>query len=73
MFSIAVYSGWKPAPTSSSAETRPSMAMLPSSGSMMRASSLSSVDLPAPLRPTIPTAWPCGISNETPSSAANSS
>ena len=51
MFSRPVSSGWKPVPTSSSDPTRPRSTARPSVGSVMRARILSSVDLPAPLRP----------------------
>ena len=73
MFSTAEYSGWKPAPSSSSAETRPSMAMRPLSGVRMRASIFSSVDLPAPFGPITPRAWPRGTVNERLSAAHSSS
>ncbi len=73
MFSIAEYSGWKPAPTSSSAATRPLTSIVPASGARMRASIFSIVDLPEPLRPKMPSAWPVGTSNEMSSTAVNSS
>ncbi len=56
MFSAPVSSGWKPVPTSSRLATRPLMVTRPALGSVMRLSTLSSVDFPAPLRPMMPTA-----------------
>src|SRR5512143_3250175 len=44
-FSRPEISGWKPAPSSISAETRPSTCNLPRVGRVMPATSLSSVDL----------------------------
>ena len=70
---MAEYSGWKPAPTSSSAATRPLTSIVPLSGGRMRASILSIVDLPEPLRPKMPSASPFGTLNDTSSTAVNSS
>ncbi len=73
MFSRPESSGWKPDPTSSSEAVRPFIVMLPPSGYRMRASILSSVDLPEPLRPINPNVEPLGTSNETSLTAQNSS
>ena len=54
MFSRPEISGWKPAPSSISAEIRPSTAMVPLFGRELPATHLSSVDLPDPLRPMTP-------------------
>ncbi len=54
MFSRPEISGWKPAPSSISAEMRPSTTMLPLFGREMPATHLSSVDFPDPLRPMTP-------------------
>ncbi len=53
-FSRPEISGWKPAPSSMSAEIRPSTASVPVVGLVMPATHLSSVLLPDPLRPTTP-------------------
>ena len=55
MFSRPVSSGWKPVPTSSSEPTRPTVSPRPDVGGVMRARIFSSVLLPAPLRPMMPT------------------
>ena len=55
------------------AERRPSTATVPASAASVPAMILSSVDLPAPLRPTIATTSPRAISIETPSSAVKRS
>ena len=54
MFSRPEISGWKPAPSSISAEIRPSTVMVPVLGRVMPATHLSSVDLPDPFRPITP-------------------
>ena len=54
MFSRPEISGWKPAPSSISAEMRPSTVTWPSVGRVMPATHLSSVLLPDPLRPITP-------------------
>jgi hypothetical protein len=56
-------------PTSSSEATRPRSRTSPRVGAVMRDKILSSVDLPAPLRPMMPTASPGAMSNDTSSSA----
>ena len=68
-FSRPEISGWKPAPSSISAETRPWTERLPWVGLVMPATSLSSVDLPEPLSPMTAKVEPFGTSNETLSSA----
>ena len=68
-FSRPEISGWKPAPSSMRAETRPSTARLPRVGLVMPATSLRSVDLPEPFSPMTPKVDPFGTSKETPSSA----
>ena len=73
MFSRPVSSGWNPVPTSRSEPTRPRRRATPSVGSVIRLRIFSSVDLPAPLRPMMPTASPWLISNETSFSAQKSS
>ncbi len=65
MFSRPVSSGWKPVPTSSRLPTRPRISARPVVGSVIRDRILSSVVLPAPLRPMMPTTSPGAISNET--------
>ncbi len=65
MFSRPVSSGWKPVPTSSSEPTRPSSVTCPSVGSVMRLRIFSSVLLPAPLRPMMPTTSPRLTSKQT--------
>ena len=64
-FSRPVSSGWKPVPTSSNEPTRPQISARPSVGSVMRARILSTVLLPAPLRPTIPSVSPGSSSKVT--------
>ena len=58
MFSRPVSSGWKPVPTSSSEPTRPRISARPVVGAVMRDRIFSSVLLPAPLRPMMPTTSP---------------
>ena len=53
-FSRPEISGWKPAPSSISAEMRPSTVTVPSVGLVMPATILSIVLLPDPLRPMMP-------------------
>ena len=55
MFSRPVSSGWKPVPTSSSVPTRPCSSMRPVGRLVIRASTFSSVLLPAPFGPMMPT------------------
>ena len=71
MFSLPVNSGWNPVPTSSNEPTRPRSSIRPRVGAVTRVRILSSVDLPAPLGPTMPSASPCGTSNEMSSRASN--
>ncbi len=68
-FSRPEISGWKPAPSSMSAETRPSTRRSPRVGLVMPARSLSIVDLPEPFSPITPNVVPLGTSKDTPSSA----
>ncbi len=72
-FSRPVISGWKPAPSSISAVTRPSTATVPEVGRRIPLASLSSVDLPEPLGPITATASPGATSRSMPSRATNSS
>ena len=58
MFSSPVNSGWRPPPVSSSACTSPVTLSVPSVGARFRVISFRSVDLPAPLRPMIPSRSP---------------
>ena len=71
-FSRPENSGLKPAPSSSSAATRPCTVTRPTVGVRVPAISCSSVLLPAPLRPTMPTFSPAPMSNVTSRSAQNS-
>src|SRR4051794_4517046 len=64
MFSAPVSSEWIPAVTSISAPTLPLVVTVPECGNMRPETILSSVDLPAPFAPTMPTASPGSISNE---------
>ena len=64
MFSRPVSSPWKPVPTSSRLPTRPRISTRPDVGVVMRVSTLSSVDFPAPFRPTTPSTSPSGTWNE---------
>src|SRR5512135_3658663 len=73
MFSRPVSSGWKPVPTSSRLAIRPWMSIAPVVGRVIRVRSLSSVLLPAPLRPMIPTTSPWRISKSTSRSAQKAS
>ncbi len=69
MFSRPVRSSWKPVPTSSSEPIRPVTSTKPVVGSVICESTFSRVDLPAPLRPMMPTTSPAATSNDTSSSA----
>ena len=64
-FSLPVSSGWNPVPTSSSEPTRPRTRTWPSVGGVIRERILSRVDLPAPLRPMMPTTSPSATSKDT--------
>ena len=61
-FSRPVSSGWKPVPTSSRLLTRPRIVARPEVGVVIRVSTFSSVDLPAPFRPITPSTSPCATS-----------
>ena len=65
VFSIPVSSPWNPVPTSSSEPTRPRVRQTPSVGVVMPLMTLSSVLLPAPLEPMIPSAVPSSTLNDT--------
>ena len=62
-------SGLKPAPSSSSAAIRPFTSSCPLVGVSVPQMICSSVDLPAPLRPMMPSVRPRATSNDTSSSA----
>src|SRR5579862_2145897 len=70
-FSRPEISGWKPAPSSMSADTRPSTRTVPDVGLVMPAMSLSAVLLPEPFRPMTPNVEPLGTLNVTSVSAGN--
>ena len=53
-FSRPEISGWNPAPSSISADTRPLTRTMPLVGLVMPATSLSSVLFPEPFRPMMP-------------------
>ncbi|MEZ5979847.1 MAG: hypothetical protein R3F34_16775 [Planctomycetota bacterium] len=72
MFMRPVKSRWKPAPSSSRLATRPLMRRRPSLGGVMPASTLSSVDLPAPFAPMRPSDAPEASRKSTLRSAQNS-
>ena len=72
IFSIPVNSGLKPAPNSRIAATRPFNSMSPVLGLMVSLTNCRSVDLPAPLTPTIPSASP-GLSSKLTSWSATKS
>ena len=59
-FSRPEISGWKPAPSSISAEIRPFTLTVPVVGLVMPATSFSIVLLPEPLRPMTPSVRPAG-------------
>src|SRR5580698_2436949 len=73
MFSRPVRSCWKPAPNSSRPASLPRTATSPLVGWSTPQMHLSSVDLPDPLRPRIPTVSPSLTVSETPSRAQKSS
>src|SRR5919112_564366 len=62
----------KPTPSASSVLTLPWTSIRPSDGGRMPAIVRTSVDLPAPFAPTIPSTVPCGIWNETSLTASTS-
>src|SRR5215218_11287322 len=62
----------KPTPSASSVLTRPLTSIRPLVGGRMPAIVRTSVDLPAPFAPTIPSTVPCGIENETSLTASTS-
>src|SRR5919112_2130907 len=62
----------KPTPSASSVLTRPNTSIRPLVGGRIPAIVRTSVDLPAPLAPTMPSTVPCGISNETSLTACTS-
>ena len=70
-FSRPEISGWKPAPSSISAEIRPSTATRPLVGLVMPATSFSAVLLPEPLRPITPQVRPFATANDTSRIAGN--
>ncbi len=72
-FSRPEISGWNPAPSSISAEMRPSTRTRPSVGLVMPATSFSIVLLPDPLRPMTPNVQPAGTRNDTSRTAASAS
>jgi energy-coupling factor transporter ATP-binding protein EcfA2 len=69
VFSRPLRSSWKPVPTSSSDPIRPVTSTKPVVGSVICDSTFKSVDLPAPLRPMMPTTSPAATSNDTSLSA----
>jgi hypothetical protein len=68
-FSRPEISGWKPAPSSMSAEIRPFTRTVPDVGFVMPATSFSIVLLPDPFRPITPSVRPRGTVNVTSSTA----
>ena len=72
MFSSPVKSGLNPAPSSSSAATRPLTFRSPVVGASVPHTICKSVDFPAPLRPTMPTTSPGLMAKFTPLSAQKS-
>src|SRR5215218_590182 len=62
----------KPTPSASSVLTRPYTSIRPDVGGRIPAIVRTSVDLPAPFPPTMPSTVPCGIQNETPFTASTS-
>jgi hypothetical protein len=70
-FSRPEISGWKPAPSSISAEMRPSTFTVPSEGLVIPATSFKSVLFPDPLRPMTPSVRPLGTVRLTSFSAVN--
>ena len=73
MFSRPLSSGWKPAPTSMRAPSRPWATNEPEVGTVTRERILSSVLFPAPLAPTSPSISPRSSEKLTSLSAQNSS
>src|SRR3954471_9120716 len=69
-FSRPLRSRLKPTPRASSVLTRPRTSTRPAVGGRMPAIARTSVDLPAPLAPRIPSTWPCLTSSETSLSAS---
>jgi hypothetical protein len=63
----------KPAPSSSSEDTRPFTSTVPVVGRRIPVRIFSSVDFPDPLCPISPTVWPAGISRSTSRRAWNGS
>lgn len=72
-FSRPVNSGWNPVPTSSRLPTRPARSARPRVGAVIRVRIFSRVDLPAPLRPMMPSAVPGATSKLTSASARHTS
>ncbi len=72
-FSLPVSSGWKPVPSSSIGQTRPSTLAVPWVGLSTPAMIPSKVLFPEPFGPTRPTASPRPTLNDTSLSAQNSS
>ena len=72
-FSRPLISGWKPAPSSMRAETRPRTSTWPRVGRVMPAISFSRVLFPEPLRPMMPQVAPASTASDTSSSARNDS
>ena len=71
-FSRPVNSGLKPLPSSSSAPIRPDTATCPWVGDRVPQMVCSSVDLPEPFRPMMPTVSPRATENDTSRSAQDS-
>ena len=72
-FSRPEISGWKPAPSSMSAETLPVTSSVPAVGLKRPATSFRSVDFPQPFGPTTPNVSPRATENETSESARTTS
>ena len=70
-FSRPEISGWKPAPSSISAEMRPCTVTVPLVGFAIPATSLSNVLFPEPLRPITPSVRPAGTVKVTSLTAVN--
>jgi hypothetical protein len=70
-FSRPEISGWNPAPSSMSADTRPFTFTVPIVGFVMPATSFSSVLLPDPFRPMTPSVCPRGTDSVTSFRAVN--
>ena len=71
-FSRPEISGWNPAPSSMSAEMRPSTVTLPVVGFVMPATTLSAVLLPDPLRPMMPKVQPVDAERHAPAAPGTS-